>query len=648
MRIATGGDRPRDSSSAAPFERRSWRSLAQLAAAILALQLVFWLGLRPLLFTVPHLPPVYAISDVQAATLDAPTLEGLSRASFAPAELPWTACCEPGYRALRFSLEIPEIPEGGVALVPNVDADNLRVYVNGAAVVASGKMTLPNTSYDANIKSILFVSSGVFHQGANMVDIVMVRATLPYFDVGKPIFAAYDEAWPRLRLRNFILNEYEILAGGIGAVLALIALVLVVRSTAKDLPVWFLILTASWALLVLHYKWTDPPLSPDGRLVYYFSLTNLVALAWLNFADTWSGRTKVWIRNASVSAFVLAMLGCAFALYALPRPTGFDVASEIANYFGLAMAAAAIARFLWHLIRWPDDRVWEVAVFALLITLMAVDKLSELFWQTNAGNLIQSLPILLLAFMVAFLARNMRLFQSMNEINTMLGARLREREAELAEQHRRENDLTRREAHQNERQRIMRDMHDGLGSHLMSMLLAARRGNAQPERVAEGLQTVIDELRLMIDSMDSAGDSLHVALAAFRTRTEQRVTAAGVGFEWRSDPDTVLPSYGPRDILQIIRILQEAVTNALKHSECRTVSISVDAASDPAYPLVIRVRDNGKGLSAEARAGRGLQNMETRAKGIGARVSVSTTPNGANVELELPASSSAEAAMIET
>lgn len=48
--------------------------------------------------------------------------------------------------------------------------------------------------------------------------------------------------------------------------------------------------------------------------------------------------------------------------------------------------------------------------------------------------------------------------------------------------------------------------------------------------MAEGLQSVIDEMRLMVDSMDSVGESLEAALATFRARIQPRVEAAGFAF----------------------------------------------------------------------------------------------------------------------
>ncbi len=162
------------------------------------------------------------------------------------------------------------------------------------------------------------------------------------------------------------------------------------------------------------------------------------------------------------------------------------------------------------------DRRWEFAIYVLVCTLIIADWLSTPRLLMN-----MAVPILLAALAVAFVARNVRLFQSSEQINALLHVQLDQRTAELEAAHGREKDFIRKEAHIDERQRIMRDMHDGLGSQLMSMLLAARRGMAKPAAVAEGLQAVIDEMRLLIDSMDSVGESLGSAFALFREPVDQ-------------------------------------------------------------------------------------------------------------------------------
>jgi signal transduction histidine kinase len=265
---------------------------------------------------------------------------------------------------------------------------------------------------------------------------------------------------------------------------------------------------------------------------------------------------------------------------------------------------------------------------------IVLDALGTYFGMNTGDYVSQSAPVLLFALVAAFIQRNFTLFQSARDLNTHLAERLAEREVELQAAQAREHDRVRLQAHNDERRRIMRDMHDGLGSQLMGMLLAARRGKAEPAVVAEGLQSVIDEMRLMIDSMDSVGESLASALTTFQDRVRPRVEAAGFALAWTGLVDTPLPDYPPRVVLQVFRILQEAVNNALKHSGGDRIEIGVGQDSE-AGAVRLTVSDNGKGYSGASASGHGLRNMKTRATLIGASLTIDASDTGTDVVLIL-------------
>jgi signal transduction histidine kinase len=88
----------------------------------------------------------------------------------------------------------------------------------------------------------------------------------------------------------------------------------------------------------------------------------------------------------------------------------------------------------------------------------------------------------------------------------------------------------------------------------------------------------------------------------------------------------------PTIILQILRVLQEAMNNALRHSEARKLTLSVMAGSGR---LIASVADNGKGIGVRAQGGRGMANMRKRCREIGARLEITDTAPGTMVELTM-------------
>lgn len=323
-------------------------------------------------------------------------------------------------------------------------------------------------------------------------------------------------------------------------------------------------------------------------------------------------------------------------LFATPMPEAFDGPAMAWVWFLAGLSLVTMTRLLWHFGREVEDRLLESALMTVLAAATFLDALGSWYPELGLreGYLNNAAPFLMLAMLTAFLARNFRLFQSQAALNKLLQEKVTQREAELALAHAREQELVRQQAYDAERRRIMQDIHDGLGSQLMSMLLSARLGEAEPAQVAEGLQAVIDEMRLMVDSMDSVGESLESALATFRARMQPRIASAGLLFDWQQDPDLPLPDYGPRDVLQLFRILQEAVTNTLKHSGATALGISV--ARKTASTILITVSDNGRG-NAQASVGRGMGNMARRAEAIGATFTLTSDPaHGTRISLCLP------------
>ena len=201
--------------------------------------------------------------------------------------------------------------------------------------------------------------------------------------------------------------------------------------------------------------------------------------------------------------------------------------------------------------------------------------------------------------------------------------------------------LNRAEQNAQARERLLRDMHDGLGAQLMTALRGVERGALAPPAVAEALQDSLDELRLLMDSTDM-NQYLPGALADWRNRWDPRLAAADVALDWRIDASLDAVQLPGDTVLQVMRILQEAAANVVKHAQARRLSMAAAVhGAGPGAVLRIEILDDGRGLpDGPARAGaRGLKNMRLRAQQIGARLDVgrrAAPHQGTQVVLELP------------
>ena len=99
--------------------------------------------------------------------------------------------------------------------------------------------------------------------------------------------------------------------------------------------------------------------------------------------------------------------------------------------------------------------------------------------------------------------------------------------------------------------------------------------------------------------------------------------------------DDDMPGPGPRPTLQILRILQEAVTNAMRHSGGSEIALRSRQQADGM--VRIEISDNGAGMPAVIKGGRGLASMRSRAEAVGAMLDIESGEGGTGLSLTLPA-----------
>ncbi|MEL6688051.1 MAG: ATP-binding protein [Pseudomonadota bacterium] len=636
---------PNDSS----FWKGSWRSTIEelpnivwLILAVLVGQAIFWIILKPIV--IGSLTPSFATIegvDFETANLEAPTLDAVQQAQFEVLEeLPGWHCCESGYRALRYAIVLDEVPPTGIGIVTGVRADNYMIYANGHFVAGEGRMTLPDHTFHTMRTQAHQIAAPILTEGRNQVTVIMVRDGIPYFDYYPPAIGEFLSVQDNMQRTEFLTHDYEFLLLSALTLVSVFALIFFWISGFDRSAFWLFLLSGALALTTHYYGWFDPPFNGQIRITYFIIISMLVHFAWFGWADAWSRKTYRWILPIAFIVFAVAIIVIIAALAFLPSGKGYDLATSVLHNSGIAFSIATTLRLLWSFRDLEERRFAEAAIALLLMMLFAIQAFTELTQALNFGYAVRMQPFLIIGIAAAFFARRVTLFRSSAQINALLQDQLDERTAELATAHKREKELVRQQALDEERQRIMRDMHDGLGSHMMSLMMMARRGKGEPADFAEGLQSVIDEMRLMIVSMDSVGDSLRAGLTVFRKRVLARAKEAGVLIRWEEDDGITFPTYSPSEVLQIFRILQEAVTNALKHSHGNEIAVQISETGQPADSVLIAITDNGDGFDAVSEgqqplSRRGLRNMRQRAEAIGAGLEVTSSDAGTGVNLVL-------------
>lgn len=233
--------------------------------------------------------------------------------------------------------------------------------------------------------------------------------------------------------------------------------------------------------------------------------------------------------------------------------------------------------------------------------------------------------------------RYTRAARELRALNQTLAERVAERERQLAASFEQTKDALRQTAALSERQRLMRDMHDGLGSRLSGALSVLRGNPASHSAAVEYVSEALEELKLTVDSLQDYIGDLGTVLGNLRYRLQDRLKAAGVNLIWRVQPLPPFEKLTPTSVRSIQNMMLEAITNAMRHGAA--TEITVAARFDPeANCAWIVIEDNGRGFDLDAtRGGHGLTLIKQRAHELGGEAMIGVRPgHGCQIRVRLP------------
>lgn len=349
------------------------------------------------------------------------------------------------------------------------------------------------------------------------------------------------------------------------------------------------------------------------------------------------GRRRPWLGRILLVLALLCTLGT------LPLPFLLHGLAQFRQtvYGGLIVANIVVIGLGWY-DSWRA-RTHEGQVLAIGLVCALIMGIND--WVKFNSQLIDTESIaltpyatggLFILFGYVMFRRYVRALGHVEEVNAGLEASLSAREAELAESYRLLRDVEQRETLSRERARLVQDMHDGLGSSLMTALRVVEHGSADEAAVAEVLRACIDDLKLTIDSMEPVQTDLLLLLATLRFRLGPRLEHAGITLRWEVNDVPALDWLDPRNALHILRILQEAFTNVIKHTRASEISVTTGLVDGG---IQVTVADNGPGFvlaDGLKQGGRGLANQLRRAEAIGARLAIRSDEGGTRFSLWLP------------
>lgn len=201
---------------------------------------------------------------------------------------------------------------------------------------------------------------------------------------------------------------------------------------------------------------------------------------------------------------------------------------------------------------------------------------------------------------------------------------------------------------EDERRHLAQELHDELGQSLTAIKVMAatlRHGNAQNREAAEHILNLCDRLFGMFRGMmrrlrPGLLDELGLAAALEDLVEDWRRSHPGLGIELACEPNVDEQAGTAR--IHLFRMVQECLTNVVKHAEAQRVFIRLRTAASGGDPVIeLLVRDDGRGFDPDqpgrARRGLGLAGIRERVASLHGRFQLDTRPGqGVAIEIRIP------------
>lgn len=550
---------------------------------------------------------------------------------------------EPGalrYVSYRIALDLPLVaPSALLALCVPRWSSSATVWLNGQLL----RQPAPGTAglLDMHRPELMTLPSGL-GAGPHVLDI-RLRAVPGAVNGLSPVWLG-DSA--QVRDGCWALHEGQRDSSvGNAYIMGFMGLIALAIGVVKrdSMALYFGLMAAAWCahhLFVLGH-WTS--MNESTWLAIFYATRPLVALPMVLFVLCYIGQRKPWFQWSLLLLYAAAY-GTLAVLPDVYRPLWIAI-------LALILLLVMLVLFVWLVRHSIQQAGFSVVIFCVAlvlgVTFNMLDVARTLAWLPWVDRSFSFLAVPMLALgMGALMLERLVGYMGTEERSAIaLREEVARQRAQLAEDYQEIKAQNEKIAVLEERKRIVRDMHDGLGTQLVSAsaLLRSSPGTSEPlSAVIDGalheLRSVLDVLSAVTDTDDPDSDPVSLLLGKLRHRLGPVFRAQDMEFGWHNEP---LPQgflAGDQTRLQLLRVLQEAFANVLKHSQARNVQLSTQVFNDR---IVVELRDDGVGFDAQPLGegqpvGYGLDSMRQRAQDMGATLKIGRLLPGTSVRLTFP------------
>jgi two-component system sensor histidine kinase UhpB len=549
----------------------------------------------------------------------------------------------------RFHVAAPANAGADQILAVHIEraCSNVEVQFNGQLLYRGGSMSEP---YARNCyrSHVIPLPSVLIKPGDNLLDmkvvgypIGQVTARQRAGTLGSVSIGPLQEIRQIHEDQTFWSSTVSQVLAGILAVLGLFALGMAwVRRL--DYLLHFGLLTLGWAVLSGRIWLTDLPL-PNAVVevliammfapITAFAIKFLLGYAGSSLRRYLPSRHENWIDRALWAQCVLMPV----SLLLLGSDMVFLGARAWYVLFAFELFAA-VGLFLWLSGQERRPEFWLMSgalgvVSAVLGIELGYQAGLLRLWGMHITHLV--MPLLYAAVAVRLIQVYAQALQTAEGARKQLERRVQEISAEIERNFNQIAELRVEQIAEKERKRIAADLHDDLGAKLLTIV-----HTSDNDRISTLAREALEEMRLSVRGLTGRPMVLSDALADWRAEVVSRLGQAGIECEWRNPNDIIEEPLSSRTYVQTTRILREAVSNIIKHSQASHVIIAVEVHLEH-HDFVVVIQDNGKGIPVEMDGrldrGHGMTSMKHRAKQLSGQCLVESGPGfGTVIRLTLP------------
>ena len=544
-----------------------------------------------------------------------------------------------GYYEIQVTLE--EAPEALWGIFFPAHRSNLSVTINDVYVGDGGPFE-PMLARNYMQPLLLNIPAGLLMAGDNVIRIELRADPAGHGFLDKFYLGPFEDLRPSYQVHTLFLHTFVQIIVFAMFVLGLIMLILWLFQRSEPSHGMLAGMAFMWSLHTVNHAISLIPLPLEiwDKIMLLASVwTAIFGYFFINwyYLDRTAKLTGLE-RKTYGRQILIFSLALTLVLMVLPIDLFYPVAFAIAVPYYVILLVYMLAQMVVvarHSDHWADHLLTGIAFLGVIYpthdALITAGVIQDHVYYISAYFGF----IAFLFFGSTLLQRFIENARQLESVNTDLSRKIAEREQELYTAFENQKSLERQSAREKERQAIMRDIHDGLGGQLVSILSVVESDKTSDAEVANALRGALDELRLTVNSLDHHNQNLPALLALFRDRLLSRYENAGLIVNWQVELTDEPADYSPSKAQHILRILQEALTNAIKHAKASEVTLSLKPTSDDRYTAELVFSDNGTGFDmGEVTRGFGLGNMKSRASEKGMQLDIDSTPgSGTQVRL---------------